>query len=97
MRDTIENPGFTAPARRTLGNERRSVAPAELIAIIGLALSTIVAATAVSVGIAHASVAGNVIDNEGSVFTIALVLGVIFIAIGGFSALSLPFHWRKKH
>jgi hypothetical protein len=56
-----------------------------------------VAATAVSVGIAHASVAGNVIDNEGSVFIIALLLGVIFIIIGGFSALSLPFHWPKKH
>ena len=97
MRDPFGKPGFTAPAGRTLGQERRSVVLAELIAILGLALSTIVAATVVSVGIARASVAGNVIDNEGSVFTIALLLGVIFIAIGGFSALSLPFHWPKKH
>jgi hypothetical protein len=96
MRDPFEKPGFTAPASRALGNERRSVALAELIAILGLALSTIVAATAVSVGIARASVAGNVIDNEGSVFILALLLGVIFIVIGGFSALSLPFHWPKK-
>ncbi len=97
MREPIEKSGFTAPAQRTVGNGQRNIALAELIAIIGLALSTIVAATVVSVGIARANVAGNVIDNEGSVFTIALLLGVIFIAIGGFSALSLPFHWRKKH
>ena len=97
MRKDIDSPGFTAPIGRTLGHERRSVALAELVAIIGLALSTIVAATAVSVGMARASVAGNVIDNEGSLFAVALLLGVIFIAIGGFGALTLPGHKPKKH
>jgi|ERR1700688_2525247 hypothetical protein len=97
MRNDIDSPGFTAPAGRALGDERRSVALAELVAIAGLALSTIVAVTAVSVGIAHASVVGNVIDNEGSLFAVTLVLGLIFIAISGFSALTLPGDKTKRH
>jgi len=90
-----DNPGFTAPIG--LGNERRTVALAELAAIVGLTLSTIVAATVVSVGLAHASVAGNIIDNEGSLFTVALLLGLVFIAVGGLSAFTLPGHRQKKH
>ena len=96
MRTDIENSGFAASSGRTLGHERRTVALAELVAIIGLALSTIVAVTVVSVGIARASVATNVIDNEGSLFAVALVLGLIFIAMGGFSLLTLPGHKPKK-
>jgi hypothetical protein len=97
MRPPFETTGFTAPSGRALGRERRKVALAELAAILGLALSTIVAATVVSVGIARANVAGNVIDNEGSVFTIALLLGLIFIAMGGLTAFTLPGHRPKKH
>ena len=41
------------------------------------------AATVVSVGIARANVADNVIDNEGSLFAVALVLGLLFIGMGG--------------
>jgi hypothetical protein len=96
MRSAIDSPGFTAPNGRALGNERRTVALAELVTILGLALSTIVAATVVSVGIARANVVGNVIDNEGSLFAVALVLGLIFIAIGGLT-LTLPGHRPKKH
>ena len=70
---------FHRPASgRSLGHERRTVALAELVAIVALALSTIVAATVVSVGIARADVAGNVIDNEGSLFAVALLLGSDF-------------------
>jgi hypothetical protein len=97
MRNDIDSPGFTAPNGRALGNERRTVALAELVAIVGLALSTIVAATVVSVGIARANVLGNVIDNEGSLFTVALLLGLIFIAMGGLTAFTLPGHKPKKH
>ena len=96
MRKDIDSPGFTAPNGRALGNERRTVALAELMTIIGLALSTIVAATVVSVGIARASVADGVIGNEGSLFTVALLLGLAFIAMGGVS-LMLPGHRQKKH
>jgi hypothetical protein len=96
MRNDFEDPGFTPPSGRALGRERRTIALAELVAIVGLALSTIVAATAVSVGIARASVVDGVIGHEGSVFTVAFLLGVIFIAIGGLS-LTLPGERPKKH
>ena len=97
MRNDIGNSGFRAPNGRALGNERRSVALAELVTIVGLALSTIVAASAVSVGIARADVVGNVIDNEGSLFAVALLLGLIFIAMGGLTVFTLPGHRPKKH
>ncbi len=97
MRKAIENTGFTPPSGRALGYERHRIALAELLAIVGLALSTIVAATVVTVGIARANVAGNVIDSEGSVFTMALLLGLVFIAMGGLGALTLPGRKPKKH
>ena len=96
MRKPIENAGFTAPADHALGNERHTVALAELAAIAALAACTIVAATVVSVGIARASIAGGVIDNEGSLFTVALLLGLVFIGIGGFSILP-PGGRRHRH
>jgi F0F1-type ATP synthase membrane subunit c/vacuolar-type H+-ATPase subunit K len=89
MRDTnIEDAGFTAPAGRALGYERRTVALAALIASAALAIGTVVAATAVSVGIARASAVDGVIDNEGSLFAVALLLGLIFVAIGGLAIRS---------
>ena len=96
MRNDLASSGFTAPNGRTPGQQRRAVGFAELLTIVGLALSTIVAATVVSVGIARANVAGNVIDNDGSVFAMALLLGLGFIAVGGLTALKLPFHNPKK-
>ncbi len=83
--ETIEDTGFTAPASRAIGQERRTVALAALIASAALAISTLVAATVVTIGIAHASVADGVIDNEGGLFAAALLLGLIFIGIGGFT------------
>ena len=85
MRNKIEDAGFSAPSGRRLGHERRTFALAALIATAALAISTIVAATVVSVGIARASVADGVLDNEGSLFSAALLLGLIFIGIGGFT------------
>ena len=90
MNKHIEGAGFTAPTGHELGNERHTVALAALIATVALAISTIVAATVVSVGIARASVAGNVIDNEGSLFAVALLLGLLFIGMGGLTILALP-------
>jgi hypothetical protein len=97
MRNPVVSPGFKAPSARHLGNERRTVALAELLTTIGLALSTIVAATVVSIGIARANVVGNVIDNEGSLFAVALLLGLIFIGMGGLTAFTLSSHKPKKH
>ena len=96
MNKHIEGAGFAAPSGHELGNERRTVALAALIATVALAISTIVAATVVSVGIARASVASNVIDNEGSLFAVALLLGLLFIGMGGLTILTLP-HRPKGH
>jgi hypothetical protein len=96
MRKHIKPSGFKPPANRALGTEHRTVAVAELVAGIALALSTLVAATVVTIGIARADVASNVIDNEGALFALALLLGLLFIGIGGLSILSLPHHRHRK-
>jgi hypothetical protein len=96
MNKHIEDTGFAAPADRTLGNERRTVALAELVAAAGLAFATLVAATVVSVGIARADVVGNVIDNEGSLTAVSLILGLLFIGLGGLTILHLPVHAPKQ-
>jgi Na+/pantothenate symporter len=87
------NTGFKAPSGRRLGREHRTAALAELVASIVLALCTVIAVTAVTVGIARADVVGNVIDHETSLFAVALMLGLVFIVIGGVSALP---HWPRK-
>lgn len=96
MSKHIEKSGFTPPAGRALGCEHRSVARAELVATVALAVCTAIAATAVSVGIARADAAGAIIDNEGSLFAIALVLGLLFVAMGGLTVLTLPGHRLRK-
>ena len=87
MRKPLEDTGFTPPA------ERPSAPIAELIASAGLALATVVTTTAVTVGVARAEVADGIVGNEGSVFGIALLLGLAFIGMGG---LTLPGSRPKK-
>ena len=96
MRKHIPSAGFASPSGRALGTERRTAVFAELVATIGLALSVLVAATVVSIGVARADVATNVIDNEGGLFAVALLLGLLFIGMGGLTALSLPHPRHKK-
>jgi hypothetical protein len=90
MRHTPENAGFIPPSTRPLGRERRSATVAELVATVALALSTLVAATAVTVGIARAGATGAVAPHEAGVFGTALVLGFLFIVMGGIAALRPP-------
>jgi hypothetical protein len=87
MRSPLDNFGFRPPAARGLGRERRTAVFTELAAGIALAVSTMVVATVLSVGMARANVADGVIGNEGSVFAIALALGLLFVGIGGYSIL----------
>ena len=96
MPNCFEPAGFAAPAHRALGRERRTAACAELITSIVLVLCTLVAATVVSVGIARADVMSSVIDNESGVFAIALLLGVLFIGMGGLTMSSLPHPRQRK-
>jgi Na+/pantothenate symporter len=96
MRKHLDNTGFTPPADRALGRERRTVAFAELVASVVLAICTIVAVTAVSVGIARADAVSNLLEYEGSLFAVALVLGLLFIAMGGLTVLTLPGHKPRQ-
>lgn len=80
--------GFRGPADPIApGVESRRVVVAELAAIAGLTIATLIAATAVSVGIARASALDGIIENDGRLFGIALLLGLAFLAIGGLSLL----------
>ena len=87
MSNMFENPGFDAPVERALVTERRGRVVAVLAASGGLIASTVIAATAITMGVARASAVDGVIDNEGGLFAIALLLGLLFIGIGGFSLL----------
>ena len=90
-----EDAGFSPSAGRKLGHERRTVAVAQAVTTFGLALCTFVALFIVSIEIARANMAAaQIIDNEGSIFALALVLGLLFVVMGGLSFLSLP-HRRK--
>ena len=96
MRKRSKITGFRGPADSLApGAQSRRVVLAELAAVAGLSLATLVAATAVSVGIARASALDGVIDNDGTLFTIALLLGLAFAAIGGLSLL--PGERRPRH
>jgi hypothetical protein len=85
MRKPIDTTGFHAPTRRPLGHERRAVMLAELVATLALALSTAVAATVLTVGIAHAHTLGGVIVHRDGLLGLALLFGPIFIGVGGFA------------
>ncbi len=93
MRKRITSVGFVPPANRKLGTEQLTVAIAEFVASLSLAVSILVV---VSVGMAHADVVSGVIDNEGGVFAMALLLGLLFIGTGGVTFISLPHHTRHR-
>lgn len=81
MRTRIENNGFSPPAGRPLGKEHRTAMFAQLVATVALTLATLVAATVVSVGIAHADVVEGMAGDEGNLFAVAMLLGLVFVAI----------------
>lgn len=96
MQKHIYSAGFAPPAEHPLGRERRTVAFAELIATLALASSIIVAATAVTIGIARADVAGDIVDSQFSLFAGAMLLGLLFIGVGGMSVLTLGHRHRHR-
>ena len=89
MKQSIHDPGFAPPVERERGHERLSAAVAELVASAALALSTLAVATVVSIGMARANPAGAIIDNEGGLFAVALLLGLVFAGMGGITLLML--------
>lgn len=95
MRKSLDNTGFHAPNQHPLGRERRTVVLAQLLATLALALCTVVAATVLTVGMARASAVDGVIGHEGSLFGVALLLGLIFIGLGGISMLPGDKHEKR--
>ncbi|HEY4140836.1 MAG TPA: hypothetical protein VGM57_05450 [Pseudolabrys sp.] len=88
MTTSLEGTGFTAPSGHELGKERGTVAVASLVTSLVLMLSTIIAATVVMAGVARAAAVDGVIDNEGTLFMLALVLGLVaFLGIGSITLL----------
>jgi len=67
--------------------KHKPAAPVELIATVALALLTLVAVTAVSIGIARADVFGARADTDAAPFAIALFIGLLLSAMGGLTAL----------
>ena len=59
----------------------------ELITTVLLALSTVVAATAVSIGIARADGFGMRADGDSAPLAIALLIGLLLLAMGGLTAI----------
>ncbi len=57
----------------------------ELIATVTLALSTVIAVTAVSIGIARADAPGT--DSDGTALAVALLIGLLLSGMGGLTAV----------
>ena len=68
-------------------SRKRPVAWVELITTVSLALSTVVAATAVSIGIARADVFGLRADGDAAPLAIALLIGLAVVGDG----------WADRH
>lgn len=67
----------------------------ELIATVALALSTLVAITAVSIGIARADVLGARADADAAPLAIALFIGLLLSGMGGLTALMAEDRTRR--
>jgi hypothetical protein len=79
--------GYCAPNYATHKHgSPRHFALVELVTTAALALSTAVAVTAVSIGIARADVIGSVAKGDGAPFAIALFIGLLLAAMGGLTA-----------
>jgi hypothetical protein len=74
-------------ASKEFARKHKNVACVELITTAALALSTAVAVTAVSIGIARADVIGTVAKGDSAPFAIALFIGLLLSAMGGLTAL----------
>jgi hypothetical protein len=67
--------------------KHRAIAPVELLTTAALALSTAVAVTAVSIGMARADVIGSVGNGDSAPLAIAAFIGLLFSGMGGLTAL----------
>jgi hypothetical protein len=85
----IEDDAATSGRGAGAGSKHRSTACVELLTTAALAVSTAVAMTAVSIGIARADVAGAVVAGDGTPFAVALCIGLLLSTMGGFTVLTV--------
>ena len=62
----------------------------ELMATVALAISLVIAATAVSIGMARAQAFGAVPHSDGTPFAMAVFLGLLLAGMGGLTTLAAP-------
>lgn len=79
--------GAKSGHERPTAPKHRSIAFVELITTAALALSTAVAVTAVSIGIARADVGGTVANSDSAPLAIAVFLGLLLSGMGGLTAM----------
>ena len=79
--------GSEREARRPCASTPRPIAFLELITTAALALSTAIAVTAVSIGIARANVAGAVASGDSTPFAVVRFIGLLLSAMGGLTAV----------
>jgi len=79
--------GFASPATEQTFSKRRS-AGIELLATVALAVSLVIAATAVSIGMARAQAFGAVPHSDGTPFAIAVFLALALTGMGGLTAVA---------
>ena len=82
--------GATSPP--ATGGKHRSILFVELVTTAALALSTAVAVTAVSIGMARADVLGAVKHGDGASLAIAVFIALLFSGMGGLTALMARGH-----
>jgi hypothetical protein len=87
-RSSTRPSGMEQEHRHSCAAGRRSIAFVELITTAALALSTAVAVTAVSIGIARAEVIGTVTKGDSASLAIALIIGLLLAAVGAVSAIA---------
>jgi hypothetical protein len=85
----VDQMGFAPPPRRKLGRERRIAIVAELMATVGLAAGTLIAATVITAGIARADGLAVLPGEHTSIVAVAVILGVLLAGMGGLTAMSL--------
>jgi len=83
--------GFASPIAEKKLSKRRRVG-VELLATVALAVSLIIAATAVSIGMARAQALGAVSDRDSAPFAIALILGLMMAGMGWLTAIAARGH-----
>ena len=94
-RDLSRRGGFEQAGAHTSATKHRSIAFVELMTTAALALSTAVAVTAVSIGIARADVVGAVAKGDGAPLAIALFIGLLLSGMGGLTAVMAADHTRQ--